>query len=126
MGRGAWWATVHRVAKSQTRLRRPRKHILSCLWKKTQNSCSNFFLSHVRDRQSSALTKDPQSHQVRGLQPAYYLTVLALLPLPFWFKRAIRHHILFHVPEGKGKGIPSSPEGNIPPNFLQNVTVVIG
>ena len=77
MGRGAWWATVHRVTKSWTRLRRPRNHILSCVWKKTQNSCSNFFLFHVRDRQSGAVTENPQSHQVHGLQPAYHLAVLA-------------------------------------------------
>ena len=27
MDRGAWWATVHRVAKSQTQLKRLRMHV---------------------------------------------------------------------------------------------------
>ena len=55
MGRGAWWATVHRVAKSRTRLRRPGEHIFSCMWKKTQNGCSNFFLCHVKETGSLGL-----------------------------------------------------------------------
>ena len=28
MARGAWWATVHRVAKSQTQLKRPSMHMI--------------------------------------------------------------------------------------------------
>ena len=31
MGRGAWWATVHRVAKSQTQLKRLSTHTLEAI-----------------------------------------------------------------------------------------------
>ena len=31
MGRGTWWAMIHRVSKSQTQLKQLRTHTLSCL-----------------------------------------------------------------------------------------------
>ena len=31
MGRGAWWAAVHKVAKSQTQLKRPSTHTLEAV-----------------------------------------------------------------------------------------------
>ena len=33
MDRGAWWATVHRVTKSQTRLKQFSTHTLACLYR---------------------------------------------------------------------------------------------
>ena len=40
MDRGAWWATVHRVSKNQTQLKRPRKdHTAACESELQEGKC---------------------------------------------------------------------------------------
>ena len=45
MDREAWWATVHRVAKSQTQLKQLSMHTLCCIFESCQEStnCGKFF-----------------------------------------------------------------------------------
>ena len=47
MGRGAWWATVHRVSKSQTRLKRLSMH--TCTQVKNLRSKENLAQSFVSE-----------------------------------------------------------------------------
>ena len=48
MDRGAWWAAVHRVAQSQTRLKR--LSMLACIGKGNGNPLQYSCLENPRDR----------------------------------------------------------------------------
>ena len=67
-GRGAWWATVHRVAESQTRLKRPSSHTSGGI---DEDQLRYFSHGWLRGRGQTAPESEPRAS---GLFPCYLVT----------------------------------------------------
>ena len=66
--RGAWWATVHRVAESQTRLKRPSSHTSGGI---DEDQLRYFSHGWLRGRGQTAPESEPRAS---GLFPCYLVT----------------------------------------------------